>query len=91
MARYQTDDDPHWDDEDWDAGEVYGTEDQSTTTECIHCGAEIYDDAPRCPICGEYQVGSRSLTAWEGRPLWWKLGGLIGILAVILGILSFCF
>ena len=91
MARYQTDDAPDWDDEDWDSGEVYGTEDQSTTTECIHCGAEIYDDAPRCPICGEYQVGSRSLTAWEGRPLWWKLGGLIGILAVILGILSFCF
>ena len=91
MARYQTFEDPDWDDEDWSGGEDFGADDESTTTECTHCGADIYDDSPRCPICGEYQVGSRSLTAWQGRPLWWKLGGLLGIFAVIFGILWFCF
>lgn len=91
MARDQTFEDPDWDDEDWDEGEDFGTDDESTTTECIHCGADIYDDSPRCPICGEYQVGSRSLTAWEGRPMWWKLGGLLGIFAAIIGMLWFCF
>ncbi len=90
MVKNRTDSDPDWDDEDWSEDEDYGLDNQSTTTDCTHCGAEIYDDAPRCPICGEYQVGDRSLTAWQGRPLWWKLGGLIGIIAVIFGMLSFC-
>ncbi len=91
MANYQTDDDSEWDDEDWNEDHGDDLDGQSHTTECIHCQAEIYDDSPMCPICGEYQVGSRSLTAWQGRPLWWKLGGLLGIFSVIFGILWFCF
>ena len=78
-------------DSDWDDDENYGPEGESATTDCIHCGGEIYDDAPRCPLCGEYQVGDRSLTAWEGRPLWWKLGGLLGIVAVLISLLLFYF
>ncbi len=78
------DSDPEWDDDS-------GPEDESTTTECIQCGGEIYDDASRCPLCGEYQVGDRSRSAWEGRPFWWKLGGLLGIVAVLLSLLAFCF
>ena len=80
------DSDPEWDDD-----EDYGPDDQSTTTDCIQCGCEIYDDATRCPLCGEYQVGDRTHSAWEGRPFWWKLGGLLGILAVLFGMLAFCF
>ncbi len=78
-------------DPDWDDDEDYGPDDQSTTTDCIQCGCEIYDDAARCPLCGEYQVGDRTLTAWQGRPFWWKLGGLLGILAVLLTLLVFGF
>jgi hypothetical protein len=74
--------------EEWDDDGDDGPDDQSSTTDCMKCGGEIYDDASRCPWCGEYQVGDRSLTAWEGRPLWWKVGGLIGIIAVVLGLLS---
>lgn len=75
------DNDSDWDDED------HSPEYESTTTDCIKCGCEIYDDASRCPLCGEYQVGDRTLTAWEGRPFWWKLGGLLGILAVLLSLM----
>lgn len=80
----EEDSDPEWDDDS-------GPEDESTTTECIKCGCEIYDDASRCPLCGEYQVGDRTLTAWEGRPFWWKLGGLLGIVAVLFSLLAFCY
>lgn len=79
------DSDPNWDDDEDD-----NFDDESTTTDCMKCGCEIYDDASRCPLCGEYQVGDRSLTAWAGRPFWWKLGGLLGIVAVLMGLLLFC-
>ena len=87
--------DSGWDDEgddsddEYDPVDEYGPDDPSSTTGCIQCGCEIYDDASRCPLCGEYQVGDRSLTAWEGRPLWWKVGGLLGIIAVLFGLLGF--
>ena len=85
MPRYTSRSAEEWDD---DEDEDYGPDDQSSTTDCIKCGGEIYDDASRCPLCGEYQVGARSLTAWEGRPLWWKVGGLIGIIAFLFALLS---
>ena len=87
MPRYERDAESEWDSEEWDDDDGPDDESESTTTECIKCGCEIYDDASRCPLCGEYQVGDRSLTVWEGRPLWWKVGGLLGIIAVLLGIL----
>ena len=87
--------DAHWSDsesdaDDWDE-EDFAPDDESTTTECMKCGCEIYDDASRFPLCGEYQVGNRTLTAWQGRPLWWKIGGLLGILAVMFTLLAFCY
>ncbi len=83
--------DSEWDSTDWDDEEDDTPDDQSPTTDCIKCGCEIYDDASCCPICGEYQVGDRALTAWEGRPLWWKVGGILGILAVLFGLVVVCF
>ena len=87
--------DANWSDlesdaDDWDEDD-FAPAGESTTTECMKCGCEIYDDASRCPLCGEYQVGNRTLTAWQGRPLWWKIGGLLGILAVMFALLAFCF
>ena len=81
------DSNPHRDNDDEDDC----PEDESTTTDCIECGGEIYDDAARCPLCGEYQIGDRTGTTWEGRPFWWKLGGVLGIVAVLLSLLAFCF
>lgn len=83
----------NWNDDesDWHDDDDFGPEDQATTTECTKCGCEIYDDAVICPLCGEYQSRDRLGTAWEGRPWWWKVGGLVGILAVLLGMLVWCF
>jgi DNA-directed RNA polymerase subunit RPC12/RpoP len=66
------------DDEEYpDEQDDEGTE----TVSCPECGAEVYEDAVRCPICGHYVTHDTSV--WSGRPGWWVLLGLIGILAVI--------
>jgi hypothetical protein len=73
-------------DDDWDDAEDPEGDDDHDVPEahvapCPHCHEDVYDDAEQCPSCGEYIVHSRS--AWHGRPTWWVLGGLLGIIAVI--------
>ena len=64
---------PDWDDD---------SDDETETMPCSHCGAEIYEDAEQCPVCGEYV--SFSTSVWHGKSLPWVLIGLAGIIAVIL-------
>lgn len=72
-----------WDDEyeeEWDA--PYDDEDDDDyTVECPECGTDVYEDAEQCPACGNYIVHSTSV--WSGRPSWWIVLGLLGIIAVI--------
>jgi hypothetical protein len=70
----ELDDDAFADDQDDD--------DRTPTVPCPDCGAEIYEDTPRCPICGRYVTHQAGV--WSGRPGWWILLGLLGILAAIL-------
>ena len=63
-------------------------DDLSETVPCAQCGAEIYEDAVRCPACGAYVAHASSV--WSGRPAWWIVLGLLGILAVILVLLRYC-
>lgn len=70
-------------DEDADDSE----DDETPTRACPKCGMDVYEDAVQCPLCGEYFTrGSR---AWEGRPFWWMVLGLLGIMAVILMLTAF--
>ena len=55
-------------------------------TDCPECGAEVYEDAERCPSCGSYIILSSSGSVWQGRPAWWIILGLLGIIAVILAL-----
>ena len=32
----------------------FGYESESDTLPCPSCGCEVYEDADRCPACGEY-------------------------------------
>ena len=83
MSRTSRDDE--MEDGDWDEGDDAWEDDdsESAVSECPKCGADIYEDAVRCPICGEYVTHSTS--AWSQRPIWWRLLGLAGIIAVIAG------
>ena len=62
-------------------------DDLSETVACTQCGAEVYEDAVRCPNCGNYMTPDTNI--WSGRPGWWIVLGLLGILAVILVLSGF--
>ncbi len=57
----------------------------SETVPCSQCGAEIYEDAVRCPDCGAYV--NHDTSVWSGRPRWWIALGLMGIVVLILALL----
>lgn len=57
-------------------------DDNLETEPCPNCGREIYEDAEQCPYCGEYII--RSSNPLSGRPTWWIVLGILGLLAFIL-------
>lgn len=75
------DDADDWQGEDWDADD-----EPADTFPCGNCGADVYEESEQCPRCGEWVTRSSSPLA--GRPLWWQLIGLLGIIAVILALLQ---
>jgi hypothetical protein len=69
---------------DADSDEADWDDESSETVSCAQCGAEIYEDAFQCPACGAHVSGdSGANPVWTGRPGWWIVLGLLGILAVI--------
>lgn len=56
-------------------------DDSADLIPCPECGAEIYDDSEQCPRCGSYLIHQNN--TWSGRPAWWVILGLLGIVAVI--------
>lgn len=62
-------------------------DDESTETlPCPQCGAQVYEEAERCPVCGTYIIQA---SVWTGRPGWWILLALLGIGAAILALAGF--
>ena len=52
---------------------------EEDTSPCPHCGAEIYDDAERCPACGMYlSVEDSPPEAW---PAWMRIGAVLALVA----------
>ena len=68
---------------DEDVGEA---SDEDETLPCPHCGANVYEDAPQCPQCGNYITFSTN--PWNGRPWWWIVFGMVGIAAAICALLA---
>ncbi|MEM6328842.1 MAG: hypothetical protein AAF790_01200 [Planctomycetota bacterium] len=86
LEDYEEPDEPEHDGPEYDGfddgygGDGYG-EPGVDTVPCPACGADVYEDALRCAVCGDYITHGAS--PWAGRsPLWVALG-LAGILAVI--------
>jgi len=57
-------------------------DDLSETVACPECGAEVYEDAVRCPVCGTYIPSGSGLFA--NRPGWWIAVAILLVLALIL-------
>ena len=60
-------------------------EEETPTTSCPHCGAEVYEEALQCPICGDYITPTPS-TFWAGRPVWWIVLGALGIVTTVIAL-----
>ncbi len=56
-------------------------DDGSATIVCPGCQADVYEDAERCPYCGDDLLAGAN--AWSGRSVWWIILGLLGIISVI--------
>ncbi len=79
--------DDDWPEEDWDEDNWDDDDVESYTVACPECGTDVYEDAEQCPACGNYIVHSSSAYVWQGRPVWWIVIGLLGIIAVIFALL----
>jgi len=71
-----------WSEDAWDADD-----DSVDTIRCGHCAADVYEDAEQCPHCGEWIIRGRT-SSLSGKPVWWQIAGLLGIIAVILALLQ---
>lgn len=67
-------------------------DDSTSVIPCPNCRADVYEEAVSCPHCGEYIIHDGHNSPLAGRPVWFVLLGLCGIIAVILvlsGLLGF--
>lgn len=54
---------------------------------CPVCGAEIYEDSLRCPLCGNY-ITFDAAGPWSGKPFWWIALGVLGTIALIVALVT---
>ena len=84
---WEYEDDGSQDDEEWSEQAWDSDEEPVDTVPCGHCAAQVYEDAEQCPHCGEWII-RRGASALSGKPLWWQIAGLLGMIAVILALLQ---
>jgi hypothetical protein len=70
-------------DDDYDSDDCDGDDpgEPGLTRECPRCGADIYEDAEQCPLCGTWLTAETS--PWKGRAWWWVALGIAGIVAIV--------
>ena len=67
--------------DDWPDAAEDADPDESDVVTCPKCGADVYEDAEQCPICGEWI--EHSTHPFSGRA-WWFVGlGIVGIAVTI--------
>lgn len=66
-------------------GEDFDDED-SLTQPCPNCEAEVYEDAPACPVCGELIDWAATHRTSATRPPWVAVVAVLLIAAMLLGV-----
>ena len=70
----------------WDDDDDYGDEDEEEPTIlCPNCGAEIWEEAERCPECGEYFSDDARIDRRTLMPRWITLTAVLCLLLLGLG------
>lgn len=49
---------------------------------CPMCGEDVLEDADWCASCGNFITHSTSV--WSGKPIWWIIAGMLGVLATLI-------
>ena len=62
---------------------------ETETAFCPKCGAEVYEDAVRCPVCEAYITPTSGSRLWTGRSVWWIVLGALGVAATIAVLFGF--
>lgn len=74
--------DDEFDEDDLDEGY---DDDSIELVSCPECGAEIYEEAEQCPVCGAYVTfRSAPLANWPPVLLWLALVGCIAVTLVLI-------
>lgn len=61
---------------------------ETDTVDCPACGAEVYEDADCCPLCGEFLTLSSGSGPWQGRSGWWIAAGVAGVVATVFALIA---
>ena len=86
---WDDDEDGYEDDEDEsEDGDLDDYGDDTETLPCPSCGFTVYEDSPWCPSCGQYVTFDSGSGAWNGRPKWWIVLGILGVGAAVLTMLA---
>ncbi len=56
-------------------------DDEDDEITCPECGTTLYGDLDKCWSCGHDIIDDRNI--WTGRPAWWIILGVLGIISVI--------
>lgn len=91
--------DSDWDDDDYDdyGEDDFGDDDEVDTIPCPECGADVYEEADSCPVCGCYlhhgvYAGGHypwytfggALAEWSPFWLFLAMAGVIGVIFVLM-------
>ncbi len=74
-------------DDDLESDEYDGTD--TSTIDCPYCGEEVFDDAERCPACGNYlstednDSFQPSQRYFSNQPLWIIITALVLVYAML--------
>lgn len=82
-----------WEDEsnEWyddDADENGDEDEEEPTITCPYCRAEVWEEAPQCPRCGEYLSLEDRQARHQWQPRWIVLTAALLLLLIFLGYLS---
>lgn len=77
---YDDSDDDEWGDDGWDDDAPNYDGDEEPTIPCPYCGAEIHEDAGRCPHCERY-ISEEDAPA--SRKPWWIIAGVVVCLGLV--------
>jgi hypothetical protein len=88
MSDCDFDDDRPLEDWEYPDGEDDELADATPTRECPKCGVDVYDDAVRCPLCGEYFTKEGG--GIVSMPFWMQLAAVAALIGMGTAV-WFCF